>query len=98
MSTALWTAVRLLLVVLNSKEKKHFHRREGDRLFSRVCGNGTRGHGFKLKEGRLRFNIRKKSFTVMMVRQWNRLPIDVVDAPSLGTFKARLDPALGNLI
>jgi len=34
----------------------------------------------------------------MMVRQWNRFPRDVVDAPSLGTFKARLDPALGNLI
>jgi len=26
---------------------------------------------------------------------WNRLPSDVVDAPSLETFKARLDKALG---
>ena len=37
-------------------------------------------------------------FTMMVVRHWNMLPRDVVDAPSLGTFKARLDQALGNLI
>jgi len=40
----------------------------------------------------------KKSFTVRVVRHWNKLPRDVVDAPSLETFKARLDKALGNLI
>ena len=37
-------------------------------------------------------------FTVRVVRHWNRLPRVVVDAPSLETFKARLDKALGNLI
>ena len=37
-------------------------------------------------------------FIVRMVRPWNRLLRDVVDAPSLETFKARLDQALGNLI
>ena len=29
---------------------------------------------------------------------WNRLPKEVVDAPSLETFKARLDVALGSLV
>ena len=29
---------------------------------------------------------------------WNRLPREVVDAPSLETFKARLDVALGSLV
>jgi len=29
---------------------------------------------------------------------WNRLPKEVVDAPSLETFKVRLDRALSNLI
>ena len=43
-------------------------------------------------------DIRKKSFTVRVVRHWNRLPRDVVDALSLETFKARLDKALGNII
>ena len=33
-----------------------------------------------------------------MVRQWNRLPGEVVDASSLELFKARLHEALGNLI
>ena len=33
-----------------------------------------------------------------MVTHWNRLPKEVVDAPSLKAFKARLDVALGSLV
>ena len=33
-----------------------------------------------------------------MVMQWNRLPMEVVHAPSLEAFKARLDVALGSLV
>ena len=54
-------------------------------------------HNFKSKEGRFRQDIRKKSFTVRVVRHWNRLLTDVVDTPSLETFKARLDQAPGSL-
>ncbi|KFV17248.1 hypothetical protein N340_12105, partial [Tauraco erythrolophus] len=43
-------------------------------------------------------DIRKKFFTLRVVRQWNRLPREVVDAPSLEVFKARLDEDLGNLV
>ena len=66
--------------------------------FSRACSNSTRGNGLKLKEGRCRLDIRKKLFTVRVVKHWNRLPRDVVNAPSLEMFKARLDGALKNLI
>ena len=51
-----------------------------------------------MREGRFRLDIRGRFFTERMVRCWNRLPREVVDAPSLEVFKARLDGALGNLV
>ncbi|KFR17574.1 hypothetical protein N306_01561, partial [Opisthocomus hoazin] len=54
--------------------------------------------GFKLRDGRFKLHIRKKFFTVRVVKHWNRLPREVVEAPSLETFKARLDRALSNLV
>ncbi|KFP11295.1 hypothetical protein Z169_05066, partial [Egretta garzetta] len=48
--------------------------------------------------GRFRLDIRKKFFTMRVVKHWNRLPREVVQAPSLETFQARLDGALSNLI
>ena len=64
----------------------------------RACSNRMRGNGFKLKESRFRLDIRKIFFSVRVVRRWNRLSSEVVDAPSLEAFKARLDGAVSNLV
>jgi len=64
---------------------KGAYKKDGDRLFSRACCNGTRDNGFKIKESRFRLDRR-------------RLSREVVNAPSLETFKARLDRALSNLV
>ncbi|GAB0188388.1 hypothetical protein GRJ2_001304100 [Grus japonensis] len=77
---------------------KGAYKKAGEGLFTRACNNRTRGNGFKLKEGRFRLDIKKKFFSMRVMRHWNRLPREAVDVPSLEVFKARLDEALGNLI
>ena len=42
-------------------------------------------------------DIRRNFFTQRVVTHRKMFPKEVVDAPSLETFKARLDVALGNL-
>jgi len=60
----------------------------------------TRSNGFKRKEWKFRFrlDIRKKFYTLRVVRHGSRLPREAVDAPSLQVFKARLDAALSTLV
>ena len=41
--------------------------------------------------------VREKFFTEGVVKCWNRLPREVVDALSLEVFEARLDGALSSL-
>jgi len=48
--------------------------------------------------GKFRLDVRKKFFALSVVKHWPRLPREVVDAPSMKTFKVRLNGALSNLI
>jgi len=88
----LWGDIIVAFEYLKGAEKK-----DGDKLFSRACCDGTRSNGFKLKESRFRLGTRKKFFR-RLVRHWHRLPREVVDTPSLETFKVKLDGALSNLV
>jgi len=71
------------------------YKKAGEGLFTRACRKRTRSNGFKLKERRFRLGIRKKFFTLRVVRHWH---IEAVAAPSLAVFKARLDGALSNSV
>ncbi|KFQ08486.1 hypothetical protein N329_01063, partial [Haliaeetus albicilla] len=77
---------------------KGAYKKDRQGLFTRACSDRMRDNGFKWKEGRFRFDVRKKFFTVMVVRHWNRLPRKAEYAPSLEVFQARLDGALSNLV
>ena len=77
---------------------KGAYKQEAELLFMRVDSDRTRGNGFKLRQGRFRLDIMRKFYTQRMVMHQNRLPKEVVDAPSLEAFKARLDVALGSLV
>ncbi|KAK4810867.1 hypothetical protein QYF61_008839 [Mycteria americana] len=71
---------------------------EGADLFSLVSSDTMRGNGSKLSQGRFRFDFRKHVFTKRVVKHWNRLPREVVDAPCLSVFKRHLDNALNNML
>ncbi len=51
----------------------------------------TRGNDKKLSHRRCDKDIRKHFFTNRIVTMWNSLPNDLVNAPSINSFKNRLD-------
>ncbi|TRZ15273.1 hypothetical protein HGM15179_011846 [Zosterops borbonicus] len=65
------------------QSQKRVSREARDGSFIKNCSDGTGSKGYKLEEGKFRLGIRKKFFTVRIVRYWNRFPRDVVDAPNL---------------
>ena len=61
------------------------------RLSSDVSTAETRGHSLKLAKAQVRTQLYASSFSNRVVNYWNDLTESVVSAPSLETFKSRLD-------
>ena len=62
-----------------------------ENLFSPTKTPHTRGHPQRVfKEHAVKL-IRSRSFSKIVVNDWNNLPTDLVEATSLNIFKNRLD-------
>ncbi|KAK4812756.1 hypothetical protein QYF61_018305 [Mycteria americana] len=70
----------------------------GCREVGLVSSPGTRGNGLKLCQGRFRVDIQKNLFIKRVMKDWNRLPREVVESPSLKVFKRRVDVALRDMV
>ena len=65
-------------------------------LLTEGPSSSTRGHKFRLsvESNGLGFRVRDNYFTNRSVKHWNELPQEVVEAPTLNSFKAKLDKHL----
>ena len=77
---------------------KRGHGEVGAELFSLGSRDRTSGNRSRLCQGRISLDMRKRVFTQRVVKPWNRLAGEVVDAPSLSVFKTHLDHALNTVL
>ena len=70
----------------------HGHYRVQNLLSEELAGEArTRGHCMKLKTRYTKTELRRQYFTNRIVKLWNKLPTEVVMAPSVNSFKGRFD-------
>lgn len=69
----------------------------GNKRFSKICCNKKRSRGFTQEEGRFKLDIRKKCL-ILGRGDTLQVPREVMNAPFLETFKAKLGRALSNVI
>jgi len=70
----------------------------GAELFCLVSSDSMCSNGSKLHQERFRLDTRMHFFTDRVSKHSNRLPREMVDAPSLSVFKSYLDNALNNML
>jgi len=74
------------------------YKEDGDHLSTRNHMEKTRGNGYKLLLQGFQLDTKAKFFTMRTISYWNNLPREVVDSPTLDTFKIQLDRVLGRLV
>ena len=60
-------------------------------MFTLHTSGPTRGHSMKLCKPYATCQFRHRSFAVHFINEWNRLPDEIVQSPSLCKFKSSLD-------
>ncbi len=60
-------------------------------FFQMVDTSRLRGHPLKLRKDRSRLDLRKFTFSQMVVNMWNDLPAEFVTASSVKAFKNKLE-------
>ena len=68
-------------------------RMETTELFTPIPSSITRGHNKRVLRQKSNKAARAMSFSQRTIRDWNILPKNVVEAPSVNAFKNRLDIA-----
>lgn len=66
-------------------EERGTYKKSEDKQLDRVCCDGTRKNGFSVRTnegGPILTRYKKEVFTMRVVRDWHRLPRDMVGAPS----------------
>jgi len=74
-----------------------FCKEDRARCLPVASSDRARGNRHELKHEQFLLNMRRYCFTVRMTEHSNRLPRELVEPLSLGTFKSPLDRVLGNL-
>jgi len=71
--------------ILSGKEKLDPYQ-----FFQRSYTTHLRGHSHKLSVNRCRFQLRQNFFSQRVISDWNKLPENVVDAPSVLLIRSRI--------
>lgn len=62
-----------------------------EQIFERANYNSTRNQYNKLRKRHCKTDLRKYTFSNRVVEKWNKLPLEVKEAPSINAFKNRID-------